>query len=55
LAPRQFVALAGPLATAGGRNAIVIDASGPVVVSSRAAPGGSPAGPGYPAVAVGSP
>jgi hypothetical protein len=55
LAPRQFVALAGPLATAGGRNAIVINASGPVVVSSRAAPGGSPAGPGYPAVAVGSP
>ncbi len=47
LAPHQFVALSGPLPTAGGRNALVVDASGPIVVSTRANPGGSPAGPGY--------
>ena len=53
LAPRQYVSLSDPLPTAGGRNAIVIDADGPISVSTRAIPGGSPALPGYPAIAIG--
>jgi len=53
LAPRQYVSLSGPLPTAGGRNAIVVDADGEISVSTRAVPGGSPASPGYPAIPVG--
>ncbi len=53
LAPHQYVALSGPLATAGGRNALVIEASGDFSVSTRANPGGSPAGPGYEGVPIG--
>ena len=53
LGPHQYVSVGAGIATAGGRNAVIVSSSGQIVLSSRANPGGSPAGPGYEAVPFG--